>query len=110
VQYHHREYEPAFGESVGVTAGHLFKGEHSIITSLRRQTRNVSVWFMRCLRTWVDEVENNMELRDLNTEITNLEEGQSYHCKWCGHGFLVKKNRDKHEKICSKKGTLIIDL
>lgn len=105
IQYHHAIYPDDLenGEIVGVTAGHLFKGEHGIITSLRRQTRNVSAWFMECLEAWIHETCKHMVLRDLNTEITDLPEGQSWHCKHCGVGFLVKKNRCIHEKLCSQK-------
>lgn len=108
IQYHHEDYEPDGGEIVGKTAGHLFKGEHSIITSLHRQKRNVSKWFIFCLKRWLRYVEdlNRTRMRpyrDLNKEIKALPEEESYHCKHCGQGFLVKNNRGKHELICSKK-------
>jgi len=106
VQYHHAIYPKGLEEIVGVTAGHLFKGEHGIITALRRQTRNVSEWFMTCLRQWLIETLETRELRDLNKEITDLPEGQSWHCKYCGKGFLVKKNRGVHEQVCARRGDL----
>lgn len=109
VQYHHQIYDPRDGEVVGKTAGHLFKGEHSVITALRRQTRNVSSFFLFCLEEWLqyvrsDERSNGPKVRNVDEEIRALEEGQSWHCKYCGAGFLVRKNRDRHEPICHKRG------
>lgn len=99
IQFHHREYEPHDGEIVGVTAGHIFKGEHGIITSLRRQTRNISSFFLTCLEEWLNNAKER-PIRNLDEEIERLEEGQSWHCFYCGRGFLVKKNREKHMDVC----------
>lgn len=110
VQLHHEFYEPDGGEIVGKTVGHLFKGEHATITSLHRQTRNVSTWFILCLKRWLRQAEKLnatkvRPFRDLNWEVTDLPEGRSYHCPHCKMGFLVKKNREKHKGICAKRGS-----
>lgn len=108
IQYHHERYEPEDGEVVGETAGHLFKGEHGHITGLRRQTRNISTWFIVCLRRWLDHTMELHEsgirpLRDLDAEIEALAEGQSYHCRFCGRGFLIKRNKEKHQLVCRSR-------
>jgi hypothetical protein len=108
IQYHHDEYEPDGGEAVSETAGHLFKGEHGIITALRRQTRNVSSWFIECLERWVEEskdmhADGIRVWRNLDREIEELPEGQSHHCPYCGKGFLVKKNKGNHMLVCKKR-------
>jgi len=103
VQYHHQVYEPEDGEVVGRTAGHLFRGEHSVVTALRRQTRNISSFFIFCLEEWLKKIKTGKILRTLDKEIEQLTEGESYHCRYCGAGFLVKDNRKKHEIVCAIK-------
>lgn len=100
IQYHHQVYEPRNGEIVGTTAGHIFKGEHSVITALRRQTRNISSFFLSCLEEWLENAKVRTDIRNVDQEIEQLEEGQSWHCRYCGRGFLVKKNRERHEGVC----------
>lgn len=53
IQNHHLSYDPE-------VCGKLYKGEHYIITLLNRR-KNISQWFIQCLKIWIILNEHNAQ-------------------------------------------------
>ena len=66
-QNHHLAYQPEI-------VGKLWKGEHEILSKINLYTRkNVSLWFVQCLKVWIALNENRATELDKSKSPTVLD-------------------------------------